>query len=127
MKRLVVRVGKTKLPAIIYLQSTGLKEVYANPPIAYYSTSRALAQNVNLFRKTEYIIASVWGEVDTYAHMMTIVCYNGKRCGEWVLRNGSVSRERISCATTEWMLYLEEQARRCCDNLEEYLTVGDLW
>ncbi len=127
MKRLVVRLGNAKLPVIAYLQSAGLKEVYANPNIAYYSTSRALAQNVNLFRKTEYIIASVWGEVGTYAHMMNVVGYNGKRCGEWVLRNGGVSKEKIVCAHTTWMLGLEEGARGLCDSLEEYLGVEDLW
>lgn len=127
MKRLVVRLGNAKLPVIAYLQSAGLKEVYANPNIAYYSTSRALTSNVNLFKKTDYIIASVWGEVDTYAHMMKVVGYNGKQCGEWVLRNGGVSKEKIACAHTTWMLELEESARRLCDSLEEYLGVEDLW
>lgn len=83
-------------------------------------------------RDTDYFIGVVWGDTENNQKVCDLFAYSDLDPGNWpgnpdvsawVIRDGVFQRENpITCGDTLLVLGIEEEWRRNCKNLREYLS-----
>jgi len=128
--------GSLKSPARVYLHEYGLREQFGGDgrsaglvilsAFAYgeWAVRTLLRSEENL----QYSIGIVWGDIDNDQKACDLFGYSGIEewpgnpdVPLWVFRNGVLVKDLESCGDSLILLGLEEQHRRKCKNLEEYL------
>lgn len=118
-----------KFPVKMFIHSSGLKEIYQTAENALQYTEKCLKDSLLNLKNLDYIISITWGSLVSKEKIIDVFGFSdisnwpgNPDVNSWVLKNKILIKENpLTCGDSLILLGKEEEIRRKCKNIEEYI------